>query len=332
MRGALRVNSTNLRYFLEVAEEKNVTKAAKNVYISQQALSKHIMCLEKELGISLFERKPRFRLTEAGELVVGAARRITKIEDDLVKDLEKISRHCVKIVAGAGFGNFRALSIFLHPRLKELSINEPYINLLMTVNLVPELYNMLIKGDIDFYIGYAPPINQLLESIPLAKNPLYAVVPDNIMRAIFPDDTHEKVLEFQKHADIDTLLSSSAITMVLQHGRMLRIVEEYSEKRGLAINLERYVDLEMIMNFTTQGYCLTLMPKLYLQHYLSLKKPCQQEHQTYIFPLADPSFHLDQMISYRRGTVLTKEHLYFIQLLEQIFDAPAQENLPDTIQ
>lgn len=46
-----------LRYFVAVAEEKSITKAAQKLYISQPALSKQLKELENELELSLFERK-----------------------------------------------------------------------------------------------------------------------------------------------------------------------------------------------------------------------------------------------------------------------------------
>ena len=61
------MNFQNLQYFLIVTEEMNVTRAAKRLHISEQALSRQIGKLEKELGAKLFERYPRFTLSPAGK-------------------------------------------------------------------------------------------------------------------------------------------------------------------------------------------------------------------------------------------------------------------------
>ena len=60
------MNFQNLEYFLTVAEEMNVTRAAKRLHISEQALSRQIGKLETELSVKLFERNPRFTLSPAG--------------------------------------------------------------------------------------------------------------------------------------------------------------------------------------------------------------------------------------------------------------------------
>ena len=56
------MNSTNLEYFVTLAEELNFTQAARKLYISQQALSKMISKLEEKLGIALFDRSTSLSL------------------------------------------------------------------------------------------------------------------------------------------------------------------------------------------------------------------------------------------------------------------------------
>ncbi|MEU9554203.1 LysR family transcriptional regulator [Streptomyces fumanus] len=64
-----------LAYFVAVAEERNFTRAAERVRISQSGISARIRQLERELGAELFDRSARaVTLTAAGEAALGPAR------------------------------------------------------------------------------------------------------------------------------------------------------------------------------------------------------------------------------------------------------------------
>lgn len=59
-----------LRYFLAVAREENITRAAESLHISQPSLSKQLMELEREVGKQLLIRgKRKITLTEEGVLL-----------------------------------------------------------------------------------------------------------------------------------------------------------------------------------------------------------------------------------------------------------------------
>lgn len=72
-----------LRYFVAVAEELNIGRAAERLHIVQPALSRQMQALEAELGTPLFDRLPRgVRLTAAGERMAIDARSLLADLDD----------------------------------------------------------------------------------------------------------------------------------------------------------------------------------------------------------------------------------------------------------
>jgi DNA-binding transcriptional LysR family regulator len=71
------VSLAQIRYFVAVAEEGNVGRAARAVRVAQPALSRQIRSLEDELGTPLFRRTPRgMLLSPPGEVLLSHARAI----------------------------------------------------------------------------------------------------------------------------------------------------------------------------------------------------------------------------------------------------------------
>lgn len=79
-----------LKYFLAVAREENITKAAGLLHISQPSLSRQLMQMEESLGVKLFKRsKHRIILTDEGRLLRRRAQEIVALADKAEKELSK---------------------------------------------------------------------------------------------------------------------------------------------------------------------------------------------------------------------------------------------------
>src|SRR6202035_2948495 len=82
-----------LLYFVTVAEEGQITRAAARLHVAQPALSQAIAQLEEELGIELLERHPRgVTLTAAGEAFLPKARAAVAADADAALAAEWLAR------------------------------------------------------------------------------------------------------------------------------------------------------------------------------------------------------------------------------------------------
>ena len=81
-----------LKYFVAVAKEKNITRAAESLHIAQPSLSKQLIELENELGKQLLIRsKRKIDLTDDGVLLLKRAEEIITLFDKTQQELSRDS-------------------------------------------------------------------------------------------------------------------------------------------------------------------------------------------------------------------------------------------------
>lgn len=79
----------HLKYFMEVAEQRSFSKAARNLHISQSAISRMIKALEEEMGVTLFLRNAKtVEITAPGTIFLNYAKRCLFIFEHLKSDFE----------------------------------------------------------------------------------------------------------------------------------------------------------------------------------------------------------------------------------------------------
>lgn len=126
------IHTRQLRYFMELAKCLNFTKAAMNLYIAQPALSQQIADLEKQLGVTLFDRNSRsVTLTPAGKILQGAC-------PELLNKLDNVHKQMLCAQAG------------LRGRLK---IGYLYLFQPLLPTLVQEFRRMYPDIALEFYSG-----------------------------------------------------------------------------------------------------------------------------------------------------------------------------------
>lgn len=87
------LNSNQLKQFIAIAEEENITRASQKLFMSQSALSNTLKLLEEELGCNLFDRKSnRLVLNANGKKLFGYAKKTIELLDLAERDL-KAAKH-----------------------------------------------------------------------------------------------------------------------------------------------------------------------------------------------------------------------------------------------
>ena len=149
-----------LRYFLAAAQEENMTKAAEILHVTQPTLSRQIMDLERELGVTLMLRgKNGLTLTDDGRFFRQRAQEIIELTDRLEKDIagQKKDISGMVVIGASEVGGSQMLAKLI----KEFSQKYPSVQFTLYNETVDNIKDRLDKGLAD--------IGLLLEPIDVTK-------------------------------------------------------------------------------------------------------------------------------------------------------------------
>lgn len=174
-----------LRAFVTVAEELHFTRAAARLYVAQQALSRDVRRLERELGAELFVRTTRqVTLTADGERLLPHARRVLQVQDDLL----------------AAFGQARPLLVDLNSpglvtgrlvleRARELAPGHELMARYESglTYAAGELLAGRVDASFGRFAGLAPALRTGLDHQPVRYEPMAVVLPEHHPLAPLPE-------------------------------------------------------------------------------------------------------------------------------------------------
>lgn len=169
----------HLRYFVAVAEEGHVTRAAERLGMQQPPLSQQIRALERLVGEQLFRRTARgVELTDAGEVLLTDARAMLGQLDRAVETARRAARGehgklTVGFTSTAPFNSLVPLSI------RRFHEECPQVSLTVEECLSDELVDRLTSDRIDVaFIRTSPVGSEGLTVTELAKEPMVVALPE----------------------------------------------------------------------------------------------------------------------------------------------------------
>ena len=140
-----------LEYVLALAEERNVTRAADKLFISQPALTNYINRLEADLGVKLFDRSVQpVTVTEAGTIYIEEMKKIRNRETALRSRLEALEKK--NSVFTIGVPSIRS-SYILPGILRKIMKKYPQLSVNVVTEVEDYLERALNEGTLDAAIG-----------------------------------------------------------------------------------------------------------------------------------------------------------------------------------
>lgn len=155
-----------MKYFLAVAREENISKAAQQLYITQPSLTRQIQSMEKEVGCPLFERGARkMTLTQAGLLLKKRAEEILalyeKTQSEWLHPYEDVNGDIY-----IGGGETRAMAIIMDAAKKMTNMHRN-IKINVYSGDIADVCERLDKGLVDFGLIIEPADISKYDSIKL---------------------------------------------------------------------------------------------------------------------------------------------------------------------
>lgn len=240
-----------LQYFLAVAREQSIVRAAESLHLSQPTLSTQIRAMEEELGKQLLIRgtkgSRKVTLTEEGMILRKRAEEIL----DLVQKTEREISLSDQVIVGdvhIGTGETDAVR-FIARAARELYRDYPGIHYHIASGNYEFVLEQLEKGLIDFGIVFGPVDQAKYNSLPLPYKETWGVLmrkdsPLAEKREIRPEDLWDKPLIISRQYVAETFLNRalSELEIVASYNLLFNASLMVEEGLGYAIGFDKIIN------------------------------------------------------------------------------------------
>lgn len=286
-----------LEYIVGIAEEKNITKAAKKLYITQSALNQTLLKLEKEIGEPLFERsKLNLYLTVIGKIYVEQAKRILEIRKETYEKIDEIKGDYNSVIR-VGLTPERGMLMFLniYPIFHEIY---PNIKIEALELSVEEQHKMIEERKLDIgFVNVAESQKKSNVYQEIRKEKLVLAIPNKIF----------KNLKSKNIQDILNEIVKEDFVMLPQNTTIRKVIDEYLKKYQLfpKILFESKNSSLLIKMVESQLVC-TIVSEIHA---------IKSNDIEYI--LLDNFPHLDYSVMFKKDKFLTTPIKKFINLAKE---------------
>jgi LysR family tcuABC transcriptional regulator len=238
-----------LRYFTQIVESGSLSKASRQLFIAQPALSQQLSKLEAEVGKPLFNRSSRGVVpTDNGLALYHHARFMLRQLDQALSIARKESGAVQGMVSvGLPATTVSALGLPLVRRIRE---RYPNIMLNIVEGMSGHLGQMMRLGQLDLAVLFAADIAPDVSVEAIVEEDLFVMLP------------RHSTLVPQRRASL-TIAEAAALPLILPtgtHGLRRRIAAEF-ERRSLSAQLVAEIDsLSLLMNCVYNGMAATIKP------------------------------------------------------------------------
>ena len=190
---------TLINSFIAVAEEGSFSTAAKQLFLSQQSLSKQIAKLESELGTELLVRSRPLRLTQNGKLFLQTAKEMVKLKQEFDETCGTRLSGKESVHVGIEHTIARAILPRVLPRYMDA---HPEVYVRISEESPEELEKAVAHEGVDLVIGSISNPPSSYKTVELCRKEQLLVVPKKLMRALAGERCEQLRAEFAGGVDL----------------------------------------------------------------------------------------------------------------------------------
>ena len=310
---------SNYHYFLVLAEELNISNAAKRLYISHQCLSKYLKGLEEAYGVTFFERKPKFSLTHAGNIMLKTLREIERSEQNLESQLADIKESKSGVIK---FGITEGRYPIIIPRLlKEYRDRYPNVELTVYSMTSPQMQELVLNNELDlFFAGTGNLISRNLKHSLVLNEHMYLVISDNLLRQYFPEDYPGCISRFEAGVDL-ALLQQVPFVLNKPNFNSRIMLERHLQRRGITINcVNELTQPDIHYRLCAEDYAASFCLTMYLPGVSQLNQLGGSGSRLHVFPIKDFKQVNPLSLIYHKDKIFPSYTQDFMKLIREICD------------
>ena len=254
----------SLEYFLMVAEEESISRAAQRAMVSQQDMSNHIRRLEKQYGL-LFQRKPKFVLTPVGEAVLSTYRQVRVLENGLSDRLRDLQEHSVGVIR-LGLHSARA-RILVPPVAVGFHSQYPKVRLEVVSGDTAVFEDRLERGELNLFLGVNAAEHPGFHCTAVATEPIYFIAAESLLARFLSQPPASDVITVEQLSQLP-LIFSPEISKTQSH------ITDFLAQNGLGTMPQIVVgDYTLQLRLAAQGLGGCFCPEMHLNEVHSLLQP-----------------------------------------------------------
>jgi len=297
------VEFRQLLYTIQIASERNFSRAAEKLHIAQPSLSQQLSKLEKELGVLLFKRSTNsVELTYAGSVFIEKAQQIVDMADQLRREMEDIAdmRKGRLVVGSLPMTGAHVLPHVL-PVFREAY---PDIEIVLIEESTRRLEQLTASGGTDVSLLSLP-----LEEPSLAYLPIF----DEEICLAVPPDHHLAGSEFKETSIPITELQDEPFVLLKKGQGFRTIAHELCQSAGFDPKVVfESGNIETVQSLVAAGMGIAFVPKM------MTRSDWQGRAPTYLTLEGHPTRTL--VIAYRKGRYLSNAAEAFISVFKSTLD------------